>query len=170
MSHPDRADRWSLRPPCLASDPAWGATEDSFVVQTVAVPENLGFVRAIVAAFCVRLPFTLDEVEDVKLAVSEMVANAIVHAYPDEHGPVWIAGRVVDGTLEVLVADRGRGISDVDAARRPGYSSVGGEHLGIGFSVAETYVDELDVDSIAGEGTCVRLRKRPSAASGPAGR
>ncbi len=161
--------RWET-PRRLAS--GWGQTPDSFVLRIPADTANLAFARAVVAAFAARLPFTVDEIEDLKLAVSEMVANCIVHAYPaGQAGPVWVAARVVEGALEVVVEDRGRGIADVDRAREAGYSSVGGEHLGIGFSVAETYVDALSVDSTPGEGTCVRMLKRPARqAAGPLAR
>lgn len=151
--------------PCPAPrriGPEWGQSAHSFVLCIPADPANLAFARAVVAAFAARLDFTLDEIEDVKLAVSEMVANAVIHAYPGGGGPVWVAGRVHDGALEVVVEDRGRGIADVARAREAGYSTLGGEHLGIGFSVAEAYMDALEVDSVPGEGTCVRMRKRPA--------
>jgi len=150
----------------------WGEAPDSFLLRVPADAANLAFARAVVAAFAARLPFTVEEIEDLKLAVSEIVANCIVHAYPaGQPGPVWVAARVVEGALEVMVEDRGRGIADVDKAREAGYSTVGGEHLGIGFSVAETYVDELSVESAPGEGTCVRMLKRPaSQAAGPLAR
>lgn len=145
-------------------EPSWGQSPDSFLLCIAAEPGNLAFARAVVAAFAARLPFTLEEIEDIKLAVSEMVANAVIHAYPGgPPGPVWVAGRAVDGVLEVAVEDRGRGIVDVAKAREAGYSTLGGEHLGIGFSVAETYMDQVRVESVPGEGTCVRMRKRPAA-------
>lgn len=143
--------------------PSWGQSPDSFLLCISAHPDNLAFARAVVAAFAARLPFTLEEIEDIKLAVSEMVANAVIHAYRGgTPGPVWVAGRVVDGTLEVVVEDHGQGMPDVAKAREAGYSTLGGEHLGIGFSVAETYMDQVLVESVPGEGTCVRMRKRPA--------
>lgn len=151
---------------CVGPEP-WASGPDGFVLVMAAAPANLAFARSVVAAFAARLPFTLEEVEDVKLAVSEMVANAVVHAYPGGTGPVWLAGRIRDGGVEIVVEDRGVGIADVEKARRAGYSSLGGDHLGIGFSVAESYVDVLEVDSSPGEGTCVRLFKRPALQAAP---
>ncbi|MEW6044914.1 MAG: anti-sigma F factor [Bacillota bacterium] len=159
---PARSPRWLTA--------AWGQGPDSFLLAIAASPDNLAFARAVVAAFAARLAFTLDEIEDIKLAVSEMVANAVIHAYAGQSpGPVWVAGRAQDGGLEVVVEDRGRGIKDVARAREAGYSSAGGDHLGIGFSVAETYMDQVLVDSVPGEGTCVRLFKRPAADQKQAG-
>ncbi len=141
--------------------PGWIAASDGFVLVFPAVADNVSFARAVVAAFAARLPFTLDEIEELKLAVSEIVANAVLHAYGEDGGPVWLGARVTDGGLEVVVEDAGRGIPNVAEARRPGVTRLEGEHLGIGFSVAESYVGELTVESSPGAGTCVRMVKRP---------
>ena len=150
--------------------PGWAGQQDAFWMSCAATPANVSFARAVVAAFAARLPFTLDEIEEIKLAVSEVVSNVVLHAYDPPGGPLWLAARAVDGLLEVVVEDRGRGIDDVRRARQPGFSRLGGEHLGIGLSVAETYMDELSIDSRPGAGTRVRMVKRPAAATGaPAG-
>lgn len=152
--------------------PEWAREGDGFWMSFAATAGNVAFARTVVAAFAARLPFTVEEIEDIKLAVSEVVANVVLHAYDPPGGPVWLGARVMDGALEVGVEDRGRGIEDVEWARRPGTSSLGGDHLGIGFSVAQTYMDTLEVDSTPGSGTSVRMIKRPARAAageGPEG-
>ncbi|HEY8487138.1 MAG TPA: anti-sigma F factor [Limnochordales bacterium] len=144
----------------------WWDRPDAFWLSCPATPANVGFARAVVAAFAARLPFTLDEIEEIKLAVSEVVSNVVLHAYDVPGGPLRLGARVVDGLLEVVVEDDGRGIEDVAQAMQPGYSRLGEEHLGIGLTVAETYMSQLDIDSSPGVGTRVRMRKRPAAAAG----
>lgn len=146
--------------------PEWARQGDAFWMSCAATPANVAFARAVVAAFAARLPFTLDEIEEIKLAVSEVVSNVVLHAYEPPGGPLWLGARAVDGSLEVVVEDCGRGIDDVRQARQPGFSRLGGEHLGIGLSVAETYMTQLFIDSRPGAGTCVRMVKRPAAATG----
>ena len=147
--------------------PEWAERGDGFWMSCSATPANVAFARAVVAAFAARLPFTLDEIEELKLAVSEVVSNVVLHAYDPPGGPLWLGARAVDGGLEVVVEDRGRGIDDVQQARQPGFSRLGGEHLGIGLSVAETYTHELSIESRPGAGTRVRMVKRPAAAASP---
>jgi stage II sporulation protein AB (anti-sigma F factor) len=126
---------------------------------------NLGAVRNAVAAFAAQLDFTLSELEEIKLAVSEAVTNAIVHAYPGGGGTVTVEARLVEGRLEVEVRDEGVGIADVTQARQPSFSTHP-DRLGMGFAFMEAFVDELEVDSTPGRGTRVRLVKRPQRGQG----
>ena len=116
---------------------------------------------AAVACFAAQMDPTLNELEDIKTAVSEAVTNAIVHAYPDTIGRVVVKGRICrDNVLEITVKDRGRGIPDVEQARRPMFTTGGEERSGMGFTIMESFMDRLTVRSVPGRGTTVVLRKR----------
>ena len=123
---------------------------------------NEGFARSAVAAFASQLDPTLDELGDIKTAVSEAVTNAIVHAYPDTLGKIVVRVRLLDGgVLEIAVYDWGRGIADVEKAREPLYTSRPDmERSGMGFTVMETFMDAVSVRSRLGHGTTVRMEKQ----------
>ena len=122
---------------------------------------NEGFARTAAACFAAQLDPTLDEVNDIKTAVSEAVTNAIVHAYPDSIGKVVLKLRICPGNvLELTVKDHGRGIPDVDKARQPMYTTGGEERSGMGFTIMESFMDQLTVRSVPGKGTSVVMRKR----------
>ena len=122
---------------------------------------NEGFARGAVACFAAQLDPTLDEVADVKTAVSEAVTNAIVHAYPDQLGKISIKAWILEGNvLELTVRDWGRGIPDVDKARQPLYTTGGEERSGMGFTIMESFMDRLAVRSQEGKGTRVTMRRR----------
>lgn len=122
---------------------------------------NEGFARSAVAAFASQLDPTLDELGDIKTAVSEAVTNAIVHAYPDTLGKIVVRARLLDGgTLEITVRDWGRGIADVARAREPLFTTGGEERSGMGFTIMEGFMDTLHVRSQPGKGTSVTMRRR----------
>ena len=122
---------------------------------------NEGFARSAAASFAAQLDPTLDELGDVKTAVSEAVTNAIVHAYPDALGKIVMKMKLLKGNvLEITVRDWGRGIADVEEARRPLFTTGGSERSGMGFTIMESFMDKLTVRSIAGKGTTVQMRKR----------
>ncbi len=122
---------------------------------------NEGFARTAVAAFAAQLDPTLDELGDVRTAVSEAVTNAIVHAYPDELGRISLRAGVYDGNvLEIVVRDWGRGIEDVDKAREPLFTTGGEERSGMGFTIMESFMDSLSVRSKPGKGTVVTMKRR----------
>ena len=122
---------------------------------------NEGFARSAIAAFAVQLDPTLEELGDIKTAVSEAVTNAIVHAYPDSLGKIVVKGRILDGgVLEVVVRDWGRGIADVERAREPLFTTGGEERSGMGFTIMESFMDTLRVTSKEGQGTKVTMRRR----------
>ncbi|MDA8147128.1 MAG: anti-sigma F factor [Thermaerobacter sp.] len=122
--------------------------------------ENVGVARVAVAAFAGPLGFTLGELEEIKVAVSEAVSNAVLHGYPEGEGTVRIEAEAADGALELVVEDQGRGIEDVVQARRPAFST-DPERMGLGFVFMESFSDSLEVSSSPGQGTRVRMRKRP---------
>ena len=122
---------------------------------------NEGFARACAACFAAQLDPTLDEVADVKTAVSEAVTNAIVHAYPDRLGKITLRLRLYENNeLEIQVKDSGVGIPDVDQARTPLFTTGGEERSGMGFTIMESFMDGLKVRSQPGKGTTVTMRKR----------
>ena len=122
---------------------------------------NEGFARACAACFAAQLDPTLDEVADIKTAVSEAVTNAIVHAYPDRLGKITLRLRLFEGgVLELQVRDSGVGIPDVDQARTPLFTTGGEERSGMGFTIMESFMDGLKVRSQPGKGTVVTMRKR----------
>jgi stage II sporulation protein AB (anti-sigma F factor) len=122
--------------------------------------ENESFARVVVAAFASRLDPTLDELQDVKTAVSEAVTNAIIHGYEEKEGVVTIKARIDGNVLTVEVMDSGRGIDDVDLARQPLYTSKPElERSGMGFTVMESFMDSLEIESDPEKGTVVRMKK-----------
>lgn len=122
---------------------------------------NEGFARTVAACFAAQLDPTLDEINDVKTAVSEAVTNAIVHGYPDALGKVLMRMRIIgDDTLEIIVRDWGIGIPDIDEARTPLFTTGGEERSGMGFTIMESFMDLIKVRSGTGKGTTVTLRRR----------
>lgn len=122
---------------------------------------NEGFARTAAACFAAQLDPTLDEINDIKTAVSEAVTNCIVHAYPDTIGKVTLRLRLFeDNTVEILVKDSGVGIADVDQARQPLFTTGSEERSGMGFTIMESFTDSMKVRSAPGKGTTVILRKR----------
>ena len=130
-------------------------------VHFLSVPENEAFARVVIAAFAVQLSPTIAEVADVKTAVSEAVTNAIVHGYEGTRGVVTMRAMSDGGTLSIEILDRGKGIPNVAQAMEPFYTThPEQERSGMGFAVMQTFMDEVDVQSTPGSGTCVRMRKR----------
>ena len=124
---------------------------------------NEGFVRAAVAAFLAQLDPTLEELSDLKTAVSEAVTNCIVHAYRDGIGTIYITAILSEPrSITIRIRDRGCGIPDVAQAMEPLFSTGGEERAGLGFSVMESFTDSLRVRSEVGKGTTVTLRKKLS--------
>ena len=120
-----------------------------------------GFARAVTACFAAQMDPTLNELEDVKTAVSEAVTNAIVHAYPATVGKVVLKARICQGNvLEITVKDYGKGIPDVDRARQPMFTTGGEERSGMGFTIMESFMDKLTVRSVPGKGTTVVMRRK----------
>ena len=135
--------------------------ENYITLEFLSRSANEGFARGAVACFAAQLDPTLEELGDIKTAVSEAVTNAIVHAYPDQLGKISIKARILEGNvLELTVRDWGRGIPDVDKARQPLYTTGGEERSGMGFTIMESFMDRLAVRSQEGKGTRVTMRRR----------
>ena len=121
---------------------------------------NEAFARSAAAAFAAQLDPTLEELGDIKTAVSEAVTNCIVHAYPEELGLIHMRLRILKGdVLEISVKDWGRGIPDVEKAMQPLYTTGGEERSGMGFTIMASFMDKLKVRSSPGKGTAVVLRR-----------
>ena len=122
---------------------------------------NEGFARTAAACFAAQLDPTLDEINDIKTAVSEAVTNAIVHAYPDTIGKIAMKLRLrEDHSLEIVIRDWGVGIADVDQARTPLFTTGNEERSGMGFTIMESFMDTLKVRSAPGKGTTVTMRRK----------
>ena len=122
---------------------------------------NEGFARAAVAAFAAQLDPNLDELGDIKTAVSEAVTNCIVHAYRDTIGTIWLRCRILSGdTLDIQIKDKGCGIADVEAARKPMFTTGGEERSGMGFTIMESFMTSLQVTSKPGKGTTVHMKRK----------
>lgn len=134
---------------------------NSMKVEFLANSDNERFARNVAAAFILELDPTLDELSEIKTAVSEAVTNAIIHGYDENGGTVTLEGYINDDEVQFVVSDKGRGIEDIDKAREPLYTGKPEmERSGMGFTIMETFMDSVTVNSKVGEGTVVRMSKR----------
>lgn len=132
-------------------------------LEFLSISSNEAFARAAAASFIASLDPTIEEIADVRTAVSEAVTNAVVHAYPDMPGVVTMELMLNGRTLTVKVADKGCGIEDVELAMQPFYSTgKGGERSGMGFAVMGAFMDKLEVESAKNKGTLVIMQKHLS--------
>ena len=130
-------------------------------VSFLSVPENEAFARVVSAAFAVQLSPTVSEIADIKTAVSEAVTNAIVHGYEGTRGMVTMRAIIDGSSLAIEISDRGKGISNVQQAMEPFFTThPEQERSGMGFAVMQTFMDDVEVQSIPGSGTRVHLRKQ----------
>ena len=138
--------------------------ENYVTLEFLSRSSNEGFARVAAAGFAAQLDPTLDELGDIKTAVSEAVTNAIVHGYPDQLGKIVMKLKLLENnTLEITVRDWGKGIEDIQQARQPLFTTGGEERSGMGFTIMESFMDRLTVKSIPGRGTTVTMRRRISA-------
>ena len=135
--------------------------ENYVTLEFLSRSSNEGFARLAAAAFAAQLDPTLDELGDIKTAVSEAVTNAIVHAYPNQLGKIVMKLRMLENqTLELVIRDWGCGMEDVERARQPLFTTGGEERSGMGFTIMESFMNQLAVKSAPGKGTTVTMRKR----------
>ena len=135
--------------------------ENYVTLEFLSRSSNEGFARLAAAAFAAQLDPTLDELGDIKTAVSEAVTNAIVHAYPNQLGKIVMKLRLLENqTLELVIRDKGCGMEDVEQARQPLFTTGGEERSGMGFTIMESFMNQLTVKSAPGKGTTVTMRKR----------
>ncbi|MEE0945717.1 MAG: anti-sigma F factor [Acutalibacteraceae bacterium] len=136
-------------------------TINKFSMTFESFSSNEYFARAAVAAFITQLDPTLEELSDIKTAVSEAVTNCIVHAYKDKIGKIYITVQIFEGgVIKIKIRDKGCGIEDVKQAMQPLFTTVGGERAGLGFAVMESFTDGVRVSSSIGKGTVVTLTKK----------
>jgi stage II sporulation protein AB (anti-sigma F factor) len=130
-------------------------------LQFTALSQNESFARVTVAAFVAQLDPTMDELTEIKTVVSEAVTNAIIHGYNnDPSGTVFISVKIEDSFIELEIKDEGSGILDIEEARQPLFTTKPElERSGMGFTIMENFMDEIDVHSELGIGTTIRLRK-----------
>lgn len=137
--------------------------ENYVTLEFLSRSSNEGFARVAAAGFAAQLDPTLDELGDIKTAVSEAVTNAIVHGYPDQLGKIAVKLKLLpNNTLEITVRDWGAGIEDIQQARQPLFTTGGEERSGMGFTIMESFMDAVKVRSTPGKGTVVTLRRRVS--------
>lgn len=130
-----------------------------FKIQLPAIGENEGFARSILSSFVLSLSPTIEEINDLKTAISEAVTNCVVHAYNKNDGVIEISAEINENLLSVTISDFGKGIADIEKAKTPMYTSGGDERSGMGFTIMETFMDTLEVSSKLGEGTSVTMTK-----------
>ncbi len=136
---------------------------NSFTLTMLSRSTNEAFARSAVSAFVTCLDPTLEEINDIKTAVSEAVTNCIVHGYRDTIGKIYITVQIFpDNVVSVKVRDTGCGIEDIEKAKEPLFTTAGGERAGLGFAVMESFMDSLKVTSKLGKGTTVTMKKRIS--------
>ena len=121
---------------------------------------NEAFARIAVAAFAAQLDPTIEELADIKTAVSEAVTNCIIHGYEEKEGIIKIKCKLFVNSIEIIISDEGKGIEDIDKAKEPLYTSKPDlERSGMGFTIMESFMDEMKVESILGIGTKVTMKK-----------
>lgn len=134
--------------------------ENIMCLEFINKSENESFARMVATAFVTQLNPTMEEIAEIKTAVSEAVTNAIIHGYENCVGTVRLEGKISGNTVEYTVSDKGCGIQDVEKAREPLYTGKPElERSGMGFSIMESFTDSLEVSSTVGMGTTVRLVK-----------
>jgi len=135
--------------------------ENYMILEFPSKSVNESFARSSVACFAAQLDPTLEELGDIRTAVSEAVTNCIVHAYPDGFGMITLRCRILkDNILDIVIKDRGVGIADLEQARRPTFTTGGADRSGMGFTIMESFMTSFEVTSIPGKGTTVHMRRR----------
>ncbi len=126
----------------------------------VSKSTNESFARATLSAFISQLDPTIDELADIKTAVSEAVTNCIVHAYKDSIGTIYISAKIFEnGKVSIKIRDKGCGIKNIDKAMEPLFTTGGAERAGLGFAVMQSFMDKVKVSSKEGKGTTITLEK-----------
>ena len=134
--------------------------DNEMKLEFLSKSNNEAFARITVAAFVSQLDPTIEELSDIKTAVSEAVTNCIIHGYEDTEGIVKITGRIFANTVEIEISDTGKGIENVELARKPLYTTKANlERSGMGFTIMESFMDEVEIESVLGLGTKVKMKK-----------
>lgn len=138
-----------------------GLYDNEMKLEFKSKTSNEAFARITVAAFVSQLDITIDDLSDIKTAISEAVTNSIIHGYDNEEGIVKINAKIFGNTIEIEIIDNGKGIEDIDLARKPLYTSKPDlERSGMGFTIMESFMDEIKVQSLVGLGTKITMKKK----------
>ncbi len=129
-------------------------------LEFLSTSENERFARSVISAFVLETDPTMQELSELKTAVSEAVTNAVIHGYGDNYGLIRMEAKINNNTIEVIISDKGRGIRDIEKAMEPMYTeSCETERSGLGFTIMQTFMDEVSVESEVGRGTKITMRK-----------
>ena len=135
--------------------------ENYMIVEFPSKSANEAFARSAVSCFAAQLDPTMEELGDIRTAVSEAVTNAIVHGYPNALGVITMRCRILkDNVLDVVIKDRGVGIADIEQAKRPMFTTGGTDRSGMGFTIMESFMTTLEISSAPGKGTTVHMRRK----------
>ena len=135
--------------------------ENYMILEFPSKSANEAFARSAVACFAAQMDPTLEELGDIRTAVSEAVTNCIVHAYPEGFGIITLRCRILkDNILDVVIKDKGVGITDLEQARRAAFTTGGNDRSGMGFTIMESFMTTLEVSSAVGKGTTVHMRRK----------
>ncbi len=135
--------------------------DNYMVLEFPSKSSNEAFARAAVACFAAQMDPTLEEMGDIRTAVSEAVTNCIVHAYPDTLGTIVLRCRILkDHTLDIVIKDKGVGIDSIEKARTPMFTTGGADRSGMGFTIMESFMTWFEVTSAPGKGTTVHMRRK----------
>jgi len=135
--------------------------ENEMKLEFLSKSNNEAFARITVAAFASQLDPTIEEMADIKTAVSEAVTNCIIHGYEEQEGIITIITKIKGEVLEIEITDKGKGIENIEMARKPLYTSKPNlERSGMGFTIMESFMDEMQIESIVGMGTKITMKKR----------
>ena len=134
--------------------------ENEMKLEFVSKSNNEAFARIAVAAFVSQLDPTIEELADIKTAVSEAVTNCIIHGYENSSGIIKIISKIFANTIEIEISDTGKGIENIELARKPLYTSKSNlERSGMGFTIMESFMDEVNIESVVGLGTKITMKK-----------
>ena len=135
--------------------------ENYMLLEFPSKSTNEAFARSAVACFAAQMDPTLEELGDIRTAVSEAVTNCIVHAYPEKIGNITLRCRILkDNVLDIVIKDKGIGIPDIEQAKRPTYTTGGGDRSGMVFTIMESFMTNLEIVSRPGKGTTVHMRRK----------
>ena len=137
-----------------------GLYDNEMKLEFLSKSNNEAFARIAVAAFAAQLDPTIEELADIKTAVSEAVTNSIIHGYENREGKIKIIAKIIANTIEIEISDSGKGIENVEMARKPLYTSKPNlERSGMGFTIMESFMDDVSIESVLGLGTKVTMKK-----------
>lgn len=134
---------------------------NQMTVEFPSTSANEALARSVIACFCAQMDPTLDELGDIKTAVSEAVTNCIVHAYPNELGTITLKAGILEGNVvDIVIRDKGCGIKDIQKAREPMFTTGGPERSGMGITIMESFMTEFSIRSVYGKGTSVHMKRK----------